>query len=139
MKLDYGYAEGLLKKAEEINSYLDKEGEYPDRIPYDPDVCQRCDFRHICVPEEHFQSQVDILEDKKLEEMLDRRGEVKENRFEYERLDKEIKAIGKEMEKDNLLIGNWIISRKTSIGKRKPSPGGTYTISRIKIQKMEDK
>jgi len=47
--LDYEYAESLLKKAERINAHC-KKNTLPEHIQ-DMNVCQRCEFRHICLPD----------------------------------------------------------------------------------------
>ena len=135
--LDYEYTETLLKKAEEINKYADGEG-YPDRIEWDEFTCGECEFKHICLPEAVREGKVDIKEDTALEEMLNRRAELEPLKKEYDKLDNDIKEIGKVMEKDNTIIGNWIITRSVSKGVRKPSPGGEYTITKISIKRLTE-
>jgi len=40
------------------------------------------------------------------------------------------------MAKDNLIVGNWVISRKPYEINRKPSPGGVSKGVRVKIGKL---
>lgn len=133
--LDYEYTETLLKKAEIINEYAEGDG-YPDRIEYDEFTCGECEFRHICLPEAIHEGKVDLKENEEMEKMLERRAELEPYKQEYEKLDSEIKEVGKAMEKDNTIIGNWIITRSISKGVRKPSPGGEYTITKISIKRL---
>ncbi len=126
MSLDYQYCEELLKKAEKINSYLDNN-DYPDRMPYDVDVCSKCDFKHICSPLTNNPSQVEIIADKNIEDKLNRRGELEPISKEFKALDEGLKAIGKKMIKDNLVVGDWIIARKK-----------TDKRTTIKIEKLEE-
>ncbi len=46
--LDYAYAEGLLKKAEEVNAAVDNEHPLPKLE--EAAVCFVCPFRHVCAP-----------------------------------------------------------------------------------------
>lgn len=49
--LDYDYAESLLLKCERINKAVNAE-EVPARIHFDNDVCRRCEYNHLCCPDE---------------------------------------------------------------------------------------
>ena len=136
MNLDFDYCEELLKKAEKINTYIGKDGAYPERMPYDPDVCSKCDFAHICTPEANNPSRVAVEDDEELEAMLSRRAELEPLSKEYVKLDASIKEIGKQMDRENLIIGDWIISRKPYTINRKPSPGGEYKGIKVSIQRL---
>lgn len=48
-ELDLEFAEGLLKRAEDIYEHLELEIE-PDRMPYEAAVCGGCPFAHVCQP-----------------------------------------------------------------------------------------
>ena len=47
-QLDYAYAEGLLKKAEQVNAAVEAEQPLPKLE--EAAACFRCDFRHVCAP-----------------------------------------------------------------------------------------
>lgn len=62
--LDFEYVEGLLKKAETVNKMVDS-GQIPEA--YDGiDVCQRCEFRHICFKDRTFGNGIIALNDDQL-------------------------------------------------------------------------
>lgn len=131
MDLDYGYAEGLLKKAERINTHV-AAGTLPDRIPYDEKVCGRCPFLHICLPEVKREA-LDLTTDPELETKLIRRHDLYPLKKEYEAIDEDVKAVFKEHEKvvcgDFLITGKWIEPKgkprywKTNIDRLQPVKG----------------
>ena len=137
VKLDWNLADSMVKKLQRINKHL-KKGTLPDRMPYDPDVCGKgkCPFAHICVPESNNPSRIELKEDSELEAMLNRRAELEPLSKEFKALDADLKEIGKQMAKDNLIVGNWVISRKPYEINRKPSPGGVSKGVRVKIGKL---
>lgn len=49
MPIDYGLGEIDIQTCEVVNEYADK-GIYPDRIAYEPSVCDLCDYNHLCLP-----------------------------------------------------------------------------------------
>lgn len=136
--LDYDYVESILQKAEAIEKFMQIEGEagYPERIKYDPDVCNRCDFNHLCTPEKSFPDQIDFSENEEIVTMIKRREELDPLRKEYEELDKDIKEIATVMPKDNWFVGGYVISRKTTKGVRKATEEKEYTMTRVKITKV---
>ena len=91
--LDYQLGEELLKKAEAINRHV-KEGTLPSHMPYDEDICIECGFRQICLPDVK-RSALEFINNKEIEEKLDRYFELKPFKKEYDELDKHIKKIFK--------------------------------------------
>lgn len=90
IKLDYEFAESLLKKAETINAHVEA-GTLPDFIK-DPEACKRCAFfGHVCNPPLEFDAPV-IADDPDLVESLDRRAELAPMKKEYDALDKKVKS-----------------------------------------------
>lgn len=51
VSLDYAYAESLVLKAEAVNKAVDIK-QAPARIPFDNDTCRRCEYNHLCCPDE---------------------------------------------------------------------------------------
>lgn len=133
VNIDFDYCEGLLKKAEIINSYLNKDG-YPDRMPFDPNTCMDCAFAHLCQPEIAFADQIEVRDDNELAAMLKERSQLEPLKKDYEKLDAQIKEIAKVMPKETLMLGEWMITRKSVTINRKPSPGGTMTQTRVTIK-----
>jgi len=67
MDLDYEFAESLLKKAERVDEYVELE-EYPDKLN-ETDVCLKCPFKHICLPDIGMEGEA--LEGEALESICD--------------------------------------------------------------------
>ena len=124
--LDLEIAESLLQKAEQINAFV-KSGEYPDRIS-DIDECKHCPFSHLCMPD-MINDQSTMLDDPELILMLERREELHPMAKEYEKVDKEIKAILKNIHFENILIGDFKIEKST-----KPRRG--YTVEDTEVTKI---
>jgi hypothetical protein len=98
------YAESILKKLEAVNAHVD-EGTCPDAALIDD--CRGCGFcKTGCFPGADYGPGIDIMQDPDLEAKLDRHGELKPARDEYEELDKELKAGFKGK---SAVIGNWLI------------------------------
>ncbi|MBT9166758.1 MAG: hypothetical protein DDT19_00082 [Syntrophomonadaceae bacterium] len=107
VELDYHYCEQIVQKLERVNRYI-KEGTLPAGVD-DYDICQRCAFLHICLPELKAQA-MEIIDSQELEEKLLRREELSPLAKEYQELDKEIKKMVEGKEK--LLVGDFLIQGK---------------------------
>ena len=68
---------------------------------------------------------------------MERRAELEPLSKEFTKLDKEYKEIAKSEPKENIIIGDFIISKKAYTINRKPSPGGTYKGVKVSIKKLE--
>lgn len=133
LSLDYDFGEQLLKKAESINKHI-ADGTLPECMPYDEEICGECPFVHICLPEVK-RDALELETDPELENKLNRYFELKPNKAEYDRLDKELKAKFKEKEKiimgSYLITGAWVNIK----GYTKTVPDGAYW--KCKLQKLE--
>ena len=109
--LDLAYAEELLQRAQRINTHV-RAGTLPDRIPYDPDVCGKCAWVHLCRPEIQGGDPVAFLEDAQIEERLDRRAALQEAYAEYEDLDAEVKAWAKTKDASTIAVGDWLLVKR---------------------------
>ena len=70
MLLDYDRLDGDFHKIEDVNRHVEA-GTYPERIPYDPQICGMCDFAHICQPLRATEfSEVSASEEEVLKEFL---------------------------------------------------------------------
>jgi CRISPR/Cas system-associated exonuclease Cas4 (RecB family) len=107
VKLDYDYMESILQKTERIEKHI-AEGTMPEGIN-DLDVCPRCPFWHICLPELQA-TELELITDPELEDKLERWNEIKEYYKEYRELDSDIKKSVNGHEK--LSIGNFLIQGK---------------------------
>lgn len=109
--LDLDYAESLLQKARRINEHVEA-GTMPDRIPYTPHGCGRCEYRHICVPDITSAEAIVWLDDEGLIEALGIRDRTAEERTEYVDADKALKAAMKARYargETRLAIGDWYV------------------------------
>ncbi len=119
--LDLDYMESILQKTERIEKHV-AEGTIPDGVD-DIDICQRCAFWHICLPELKA-TELELITDPELEDSLERWNVVKPFYKEYTLLDKEIKK--KIAGKEKLMIGDFliqgkIIERKATIRREMPA------------------
>jgi hypothetical protein len=116
MPLDLEYAEGLVKKAERINTHV-KAGTLPDGVNAE-EYCfpygEPCAFHHICLPPIDREPQV-IL-DEELEAMLREREGLKKSVSRYEELSDDIKAKCKG--RAVTIVGDWKI--KSTLVKKEP-------------------
>src|SRR5262245_8005025 len=78
VKLDYDYAESLLRRAERINAHVEA-GTLPERIPFDEEVCPRCPFFALCLPDCQGKEPIAFLEDETVERLLEERATYEES------------------------------------------------------------
>lgn len=95
--LDYGDAEWILKHLEKAARAI-KNREYPDRIPYDYQLCGHCQFAHLCLPDV-INKPADMIENEELEADIARHEEIKPLAAEYDHLHNTIKETFKGIEK----------------------------------------
>lgn len=139
LTLDYAYAEGLLKKAEEVKEGVhdyQARGESDWRNTWlkssrlnDAEICSECHFKSICLPEIDAGSGVQSFDDPEMADKLSRREELQAAAKEFEELDKEIKEDAKrqfQTGNTHLICGNYSI-----IGKESTRKGFTVKESKI--------
>jgi hypothetical protein len=95
--LDYGEAEWILQHLERAARAI-KKREYPDRIPYDSELCGKCQFAHICLPDV-INAPAAMIDNPALEADLDRHEQIKELASEYRELHDKIKNTFEGIEK----------------------------------------
>ncbi|RJQ29185.1 hypothetical protein C4571_01995 [Candidatus Parcubacteria bacterium] len=121
--LDYGYTEELLQRASRINRHV-LDDTIPDRLEYEPTVCDRCEFAMICAPGRDYGPGVRIVDDAKLAVKLARREELKPLAKEYDAIDEEIKAAFKDI--PEALCGDFIVKGKLVEYAASTKPAGSY-------------
>lgn len=130
--LDYTFGEELIRKAEAINKHVEK-GTVPEGVD-DIEICSKCDFLHICLPEIKGKD-LEVIVDEEMEEILKRCEELKEIASEYERLSKLWK---KKIEgKEKLLVGDFLIVGKQVERNAYTVEAGTYW--RYKVMSVSEK
>jgi len=141
--LDYEYSEQLWSTAERVMQAVEAR-EVPDRMPFDVDICPRCDFHDLCLPIPEG-SHLRIAEEE-LIGLLDRRAvlneQIKALEKEFKPLDKSIKDAAKEVfkaeERDTTVAGNWVIQVKPIPIKEKVTKAYTQHRVNIKRRKSND-
>jgi CRISPR/Cas system-associated exonuclease Cas4 (RecB family) len=101
MELDYGYVEGILKKAASVNDHVKKDTmpDYPD----DTTACNDCPFFEICRPPT-IGKEYDFINDSEIIAKVERLHELKDMSKEFSEIDSELKEILRG--KENIIIGN---------------------------------
>ncbi len=138
------YVESLLQKAEKVNKFVaeyqkNDKIEYPERIK-DLDICETCQFRHICEPEKPLIKEAEKIDEQhsaELIELIQRREELKDVKKDYEACDKKIKKILKDIGlQKNVILGNYIIEAKLRKRKETIIPASEYW--QYNIKKIRD-
>jgi len=106
--LDYEYAEGLLKKIEDVNLCLAESREGEKNI--DEEICAECKFRHICLGKRDFGKGLQIIDNEELEADLNRMDLIKNIYQEYKALDEKVKKMVEGKEK--ISVGGFFITGK---------------------------
>jgi CRISPR/Cas system-associated exonuclease Cas4 (RecB family) len=106
-QIDYIKLDDVLKRAKEVYKALETNLP-PDRID-NLDLCSKCDFRHICLPDMKFGDGVQVLDDAELLELLNRRELAKDSAEEFAEADELIKASVKTTGVGEKICGDFII------------------------------
>jgi uncharacterized protein YqgQ len=126
--LDYEYCENVLQKAEYINDCLSKQT--PPDACEEIGLCDKCDLQHICGQVKRIP--VDVEMDDELENLINRKEELKAAKAEYEAVDKEIKErVGS---REKVITGTYLIERKSFVKKAFTVPESTQF--RINIKRL---
>jgi CRISPR/Cas system-associated exonuclease Cas4 (RecB family) len=132
--LDYGYAEGLLKKAEHINQAI--ESNAPPEYINNPVECKRCPFfGKVCNPPMDFGT-MSVIEDDELADKLAKRDSLDPLRKEFDALDKEVKERFREI--PDAICGNYHITGSPSILRIKATEAREVPTWRVKIEKIQE-
>lgn len=126
--LDYQFGEDCLKKAERV--YKAVETDTPPEACDDISVCENCNLQHICGQVKRMPTDIEL--DGELENLINRKEELKVAKSEYEAVDKEIKErVG---ERTKVITGTYLIERKAFEKKAFTVPASTQyrlTIKRL--------
>lgn len=105
MSYDNTYMTELFEKAKRVDDHA-KNGTLPEPISFCK-TCERCSFSHICLPDKSYGEGVEVVNDEELENMLNRRAELKDAYSEYNKVDKFVKE--KVKNRPYLTCGEWFI------------------------------
>ena len=130
--LDYEFGEALIKKAEQVNKYVE-EKTLPDTA-FDIELCPECPFKHLCDVAMNWEKGVEFVEDAELEELLKQWEFLKPFAKEYDQVDKKIKKMVEGKEK--LCVGPFLITGKWVEKNMKPQPARTIRFWQKKITRI---
>lgn len=117
MKIDMAFCEELLQRAERV--YAAAANNTPPARIDDVDMCGKCDFRHVCLPDLKYDAMVGMLAGDEIPEKLTRREELKPFIEEYETLDEDVKTVAKAAGKGEYACGDFIVRVKEQTRKTK--------------------
>lgn len=100
--LDYGACEWILQRLERVNEHIQKKT-YPKRIPYDPQLCDKCAFSTKCL-QDVINKPAELIDNEEFEKDLDRHEELKPLAKEYKDVHDKIKKSTKGVEK--IIVGS---------------------------------
>lgn len=109
--LDYAQAEHLLIRLERIHAHIQAKT-YPNRIPFDTQICGSCPFAHLCLPD-ILNRPADFVDNPELENKVKRHEELKPLAAEYDDLHEEIRDTFGNVEKV-VIGGKWLIQNVPS-------------------------
>ena len=110
MQIDYAFLEGVIQRAERVTKAL--AAEQPPERTKDIELCLKCPYRHVCLPEIAFGEGVQILGGQELTEMLERRDQLQAASKEFDEIDKSIKALAKATGEGEKVAGDFLINVK---------------------------
>ena len=113
--LDYAYCEWLLQRLERVNK-ANEAGTPPPRIGYGK-TCETCEFATTCLPDIRNEG-LEMVDNERLQFLLDEREAVKEAHKAYELLDEEAKTMAKAVGKNFMVGADWMVEVKKTLGKR---------------------
>ena len=110
--LDYGLCEQITQQLESAWEFVQKK-EYPEPIVYNPKICDWCPWEFLC-SKQITNKPAEFIQNKELEDLLNRRAELEPAAKAYKEIDEQIKAPFKKNGVLNAVIGTkWeIIGKK---------------------------
>lgn len=108
MDLDYSFAEDLIQKGHDIERHL-KNKTTPDRIKYNPNICDGCKHKITCNPEIPENMSLYWMDRPQFLEKVRRWDEIEETGKEYNKLNKEIKDVLKGTGRIKIVLGEFLL------------------------------
>jgi len=141
IEFDLDFCEGLLQKAERVYDAIAAKAP-PQRIPYDPRMCDACDFTHICEPERHIEvGEGGVILDPVRQADMGRCLELAPLAKEHRELERLLKAYGKAAGRPFLIVGEGMIEVKEQLKhfQAQPAKGAFERVDTIvKIRRREE-
>lgn len=137
VELDYELAEEYLKKAERIYDHL--AAEVPPDIQYDPDLCNNCDFAHVCQPLQSIEpDEAGVVLDPTYQGLADTYFETEAAAKEHSKAGDALKALAKALDKERLLVGPAILETTTRTQQRKAQEAKEVVVVTTKIRRLNN-
>lgn len=112
--LDYGLCEQIIQQLEIAWEFVKKK-EYPDPITYNPKICDWCPYNFLCT-KMTVNTPAELIENKELEELLDKRAELESAYKQYKEIDEQVKAPFKKSGILSAVIGTrWEIAGRRQV------------------------
>jgi CRISPR/Cas system-associated exonuclease Cas4 (RecB family) len=130
---DAAECEQILQRLERVHEAV-KAKTLPARIDYRDEICGKCSFAHICLPD-ILRKESEIITDDEFIQRLEQRAAVTEAKSLYERLDKSIKADIKKRVTKQAIAGDFFIkiSDPVSVAERTTK---AYSFQKVSIERM---
>lgn len=133
--LDLSEMETILKTCEAVEDAVEAKTPPPPLPLFDPDICGRCNWQHIC-PVERGGAGAEIITDGEIVELLEERDRSKDGRDAYEAADKRVKDLLKERERV-LVAGKWLVTGQWKERSVSAKPASVSRYWQSKIERMD--
>lgn len=129
MQFDAAFIEGILQRSERV--YASLKAEVPGERTKDIELCLKCPFRHICLPDIKFGEGVQMLGGQELQEILERRDQLQAAAKEFDELDKAVKKVAVETGVGEKVCGDFLIQVKEQNRKEYTVKASTFFTTKI--------
>lgn len=135
VSLDLSEMETILKTCEAVEDAVQANLPPPPLPLFDPDLCGRCAWQHIC-PVERGGVGAEIITDDEIVELLEERDRSKEGRAAYEAADKRVKDLLKERARV-VVAGRWLVTGGWKERSVSAKPASVSRFWQSKIERMD--
>lgn len=133
LALDFAEGEQILQRLERVHNHL-KAATQPDRIEYRSEICGKCPFAMVCIPD-IIRKEINVLVDEDLLANLERRDAAAVASSAFTKADKWVKTFLKGHKIEKGIAGDFIITSKLMPAKKPsektPEPYMKYDIERV--------
>lgn len=133
VQIDYGLCEQILQRLERVHEHI-KAKSQPDRIEFRDEICGKCPFNHICLPD-FIRTELQVLNDEDFLINLQVRENNKNAKSDYERADKKAKDFIKKYGITKAVAGDFVITSKVVEKKEYTVAAGSFV--KVEIAKLE--
>ena len=136
---DEAEIKSILERLEYMNMMIDanqgvtdpEQWKLPERIEYDEDVCGKCAFAHICLPDVLNKSRVRFADDKALENTVQRHEELKPYAAEFDKIHERLKEFCQDKKERLIVTGEFILEGKPTAGREKLAPESEWAADEL--------